>query len=467
MHAPQPTPWENIIQNNVPPGPSNVQSTVKTRRQMRLAEIKKQFLACLDMYAHGYTLTDCSATFSFFKYVTDTGYLKPKGTTLYNKFEQADKNRIDQALESRKVFQSLRPYNDNSTRTRILEGLKAYANGVPLKKCSATIKFDAYFTTDGRLQLCGERLYNSLNQEDKDQVDQALKSREENSSKKISSDQVRMSFLEGLEAYASGAPLKKCSKTIHFESYASATGYLHEGGERLYARLEQEDKDRVINALHARHELYYGQIATDDTIMERFLEGLAAYASGAALKDCSATIKFSDYVTTDGRLLREGETLYKRFEGSEGEALINKALADRRRMAAEQISGDLPHFMSALEPYGNGLDLQACGKQSGLKRKVARYFTPEGGLTSKGELLIENLPLEQQGYVLHMLKQRRQHAEQSTQVQESPMQTEAMWATAWQLTGQAVPGPSTSAEPSIPYYNSGAVGAEFQYQHGP
>ncbi|MEJ2046401.1 MAG: hypothetical protein P8X74_13495 [Reinekea sp.] len=48
-----------------------------------------------------------------------------------------------------------------------------------------------------------------------------------------------------------------------------------------------------------------------------------------------------------------------------------------------------------------------------------------------------------------------------------PMQTEAMRATAWQLTGQAVPGPSASAEPPIAYYDRKAVGVDFQHQYGP
>jgi hypothetical protein len=253
MHAPQPTPWENIIQNDVPPGPSNVQLAVNTRQRRSTSKVKEQFLAAIDKYAQGCQLKDCSATIRLSVYATDNGYLRPKGTALYNKLEQKDKDRVVQALKDRQDHQDL------------------------------------------------------------------------------DSDKIRTSFLEGLEAYANGVPLRECSATINFDIYVTAKGFLQErGGKKLYDRLEQGDKDRVISALHARQELY-------------------------------------------GRM---------------------------RQL----------HEMPASMPQTGGMD-----------------------------------PIEMTG----------------------PMQTEAMWATAWQMTGQAVPGPSASAEPPIPYYDSEAVGADFQHQYGP
>ncbi|MEJ2044664.1 MAG: hypothetical protein P8X74_13480 [Reinekea sp.] len=487
VRTPQPIPLENIIQNDVPPGPSNAQSAVKKQRRRNFAEVKEQFLAGLDKYAQGYTLKACSATIDFFSYITRDGRLQLEGRALYSKLDQKDKDRVDQAIEDRKVFNSLRP----TTRTHILAGLEAYASGALLKDCSASLSFSTYFSNNGHLLTKGESLYNKLNQEDKDRVDQALKSRKENC------DKVRTSFLEGLDAYANGAPLKDCSATLSFDTYVSSKGYLHDSGKALYDRLEQGDKDRIMDALRARREIHVERIATDNTPMDGFLGGLEAYASGATLKDCSATIRFCTYVTNDGRLLPPGRRLLNKLEGGEGEVLVNKALATRRKMAAEQISGDLLHFLAALEPYSKGLDLQTCAKELGLRmkkeryQKLERYLTPEGGLTAKGELLIENLPPNQQNDVWNKVRLRRQLLDPSAQVPESPwrlpeipssmpemgwmdqaamtdpMQTEATWATAWQLTGQAMPGPSPSAELPIPYYNREAVGADFQHQYGP
>ncbi|MEJ2064267.1 MAG: hypothetical protein P8X74_13470 [Reinekea sp.] len=491
LPSPQPTPLENTIQNDVPPESSNAQPPVKKQKRRSFAEVEKQFLAGLDKYAQGHQLKDCSATINFYSYITQDGYLHPEGTAVYNRLEQKDKDRVDQALADRKVFHSRKLYSDNSTGMRVLEGLEAYASGAPLKECSATIKFSSYFSSDGHLQPCGKSLYNGLKQEDKDRIDQALKDRKENS------DKIRTNFLEGLGAYASGAPLKNCSKAIHFDVYVSTKGYLHERGKNLYDRLEQGDKDRVLEALLCRQTILVERTSTYGAPMDEFLGGLEAYARGAPLKDCSASSRFYTYVTSDGRLREAGKRLYMSLMGSAREALVNKALADRRKIAAQHISGDLPDFLKALEPYSNGLDLLECGIQLGLKKmerylKVERYLTPEGGLTAKGELLIENLPPDEQLEVLCKVGLRRQLMDPSAQEPGSPwqlpssmlekggmdqaamtapipsdamvdpMQTEAMWTSTWQLTGQTVPGPSASAVPPIPYYDNEAIGADFQ-----
>jgi hypothetical protein len=416
LRTPQPTPWENIIQNDAPPEPSNAQPAVKKRRRRKFTEVKEQFLASLDKYAHGYTLDGCSTTIDLNAYLNDAGYLRPKGIVLYNKLEQKDKDLVDQALADRQ---------------------------------------DRKGSKEGPV-----------------------------------SDKVRSSFLEGLDAYANGALLRDCSATLSFDVYVTSKGTLHKRGEDLYNCLEQGDKDRIDDALRARRE-----IPIDDTFMDDFLGGLEAYSRGAPLTECFATVHFSTYVTSDGRLLPAGKRLRKKLAGREEEILINKALADRKRITAQQISGDLPDFMKALEPYSNGLDLLECGIQSGLTGRLERYLTPEGGLTAKGELLIENLPPDEQLEVLNMVGRRKQFTDPSAQpVPESPpwqlpssmqdmrgmdqaamvdpiqsdamvdpMQTEAMWATAWQLTGQAVPGPSAPAESPIPYYDSEAIWADFQH----
>ncbi|MEJ2044658.1 MAG: hypothetical protein P8X74_13450 [Reinekea sp.] len=312
--------------------------------------------------------------------------------------------------------------------------------------------------------------------------------------------EVTEQFMAGLEKYAQGRRLTECAETIRFAHYVTTYGHLRDRGENLIKTLSPRDRDRVHQALAARQEIYDGP---NNTTMDRFLGGLEAYARGASLQDCSETIKYAQYASADGQLRDRGKVLYRKLAEKEGEARVNEALAARREKAAERISGDIPHFLAALVPYSNGQDLEECGKKSGLKnkveryQKVERYFTLEGGLTAKGKLLIENLSQEQQDYVSRMLEQRRQCMEQSTQAQEppqqqpempasmpemavmnqaamtGPMQTEAMWATAWQLTGQSVPVawglPSESAEHPIPSYSYGseAVGANFQHQYGP
>ncbi|MEJ2075626.1 MAG: hypothetical protein P8X79_19430, partial [Reinekea sp.] len=326
---PQPTPLTNIIQNDVL---SDAQSAVKTRHRRSSAEIKEHFMASLDKYAQGHQLKGCSATINFLEYVNDTGYLKPKGIALYNKLEPKDKDRVDQALERRKVFHSLR----HPTRMRILEGLEAYASGTALIECSTTINFRQYFTTDGHLQKDGKALYAKLEQEDKDRIDQAMEDRKSF----YSLNTLIGPFLEGLEAYANGTPIRHCSATIPFHAYASARGHLYEPGIDLYNRLEEQDKNRVTDALNARREFHYGRIATNDTPMEILLAGLEAYASGALLKDCSANIEFSKYVSADGQLQPSGKKLYDKLD-KDDKIQVDQALAARRRIAAERISKDI------------------------------------------------------------------------------------------------------------------------------
>ncbi|MEJ2046468.1 MAG: hypothetical protein P8X74_24065, partial [Reinekea sp.] len=337
---PQPTPLVNFIQNDVQ---SNAQPAAKSRPRKPFAEVKEQFLASLEKYAQGDTLEGCSATIYFSLYVTDSGNLRERGKTLYDKLEQKEKDQVDQALADRKVFYSHRPYSDNSTRTRIMEGLEAYVSGAPLKNCSETINFPKYLTDDGKLASKGEALYNGLEQEDKDRIDQALEAR------KLSRpfNTYVKSFMESLEAYANGTSLRRCSATIPLTAYVSARGHLYGPGIDLYNRLGEQDKNRVTDALNARREFHYGRIATNDTPMEGLLAGLEAYASGALLKDCSATLRFSTYVSADGYLQRSGRELYDKLD-KDDKIQVDQALAARRRIAAERISKDIPPFLTAL-----------------------------------------------------------------------------------------------------------------------
>jgi hypothetical protein len=306
---------------------------------------------------------------------------------------------------------------------------------------------------------------------------------------------VKEGFLGGLAKYAEGHPLNECSDTISFKSYITDKGDLHKSGQSVYDNLLPEERLQVDQAISARKEAHLGLSMHGIAIEERLLAALENYKSGKPMRHCATNIALRSYVTAEGTLqYPRGVELYKRSDPSLRER-IDQALAIRQEIIATARTQDIPYFLSALVPYSNGLSLQMCGKQSGLEKKTKTYLTPEGGLTAKGELLVERLPQEQQDYVSQMLEQRRQRTEQSTQAQEpprqqpempasmpemgvmnqaamtGPMQTEAMWATAWQLTGQAVPGtwgmPSGSAAPAVPYYDSDAVGADFQHQYGP
>jgi hypothetical protein len=691
----QPAPLENIIQNDALAQPSNPQPAVRKRKRRSSAEINEHFLAGLDKYAQGYELKECSATISLYTYVTEKGYLRGPGDTLRESLTQRDKDRVDQALRSRRevlatnvtsidcflrgldtyasgaplkhcsatitysnfvttdghllkegkaVYKkltegdkvlvnralaarrriaakqisgdihhfmgALEPYGNGlelqkcaeqsglkkkveryltpeggltakgellienlpldkqldvkvkveqrrqlinpgaqvpespwqlpeilasmpemggmdptamvdpiqtappepsnpqpavkkrkrmrpaEIREHFLAGFIKYAQGYELKECSAAIRFSDYVTSNGCLREAGETHYKALEQSDKNLVDRALEERQKVlAGRSVVNFRAVEGLLGGLEAYASGAPLKECSAIIKFSSYVSTKGYLHEQGESLYKSLTEQDKGRVDKALRLRREFFFEQMTTKDTTMDSFLKGLDAYASGVPLKQCSTAIRYSDFVTTDGHLIKDGQAIYKKLAGGAGEVLVNRALAARRRIAAKHISGDIHHFMGALEPYGNGLELQTCAEQSGLKKKAERYLTPEGGLTAKGELLIENLPLDKQLDVKVKVEQRRQLINPGAQVPESPwqlpeipvsmpemggmdptamvdpIQTEAMMVAAWQYSGQAMPGiwgiPLESAEPPIPSYDREAFGADFQHHYGP
>ncbi|MEJ2044388.1 MAG: hypothetical protein P8X89_14040 [Reinekea sp.] len=530
LRTPQPIAVEDIIQNDALPNPQPAVGKRRGKARQELPSPKERFLAGLDHYAQGAKLKDCSATLPFSDYIHCDGSLAKRGRFLYDSFTKAEKTRLNQAITARQGAIPERMVDEDIVKEHFLAGLDHYAQGVPLKGCSANVKFKTYVTDTGRLTKAGVDLCSSLPSEDWDRVNQALCSR-----RQLASGPVAIRFLAGLDNYARGVNLVDCSAILIFKAYVTDDGRLSKRGQKLRTDLSPEDRARLDQALFCRREIYSRRVMGKDPVAERFLAGLDNYARGVCLSQCSTDIIFYHYVTDDGRLRPErGQRLYNKL-GPDDKVRVNQALTARRRIASERLSGDLDQFMATLEAYGDGLNLLDCETQSGFMGTVTTYLTSEGGLTYKGELLIENLQPDQQIDVWYAIEKRRQFLDPSAQIPESiwqlpemsssmpelggmdptlmvdpirteamydpmqteaaydpmqtgamydPMQTEAaydpmqtgtmvdpiwtetMWATAWQLTGQAVPGPSESAEPPTPYYDSGAVGADFQHQYG-
>ncbi|MEJ2041974.1 MAG: hypothetical protein P8X89_01720 [Reinekea sp.] len=599
---PQPITWEDISQNDERPEPSNPEPSDKKKRRNTSAQVEESFLAGLDHYAQGgqlkeedkdrvdrallsrrafclnraitdapveesflaglahyargAPLTNCSSTISFRHYVSSDGYLTPVGQVVYDNLSEEDQTRVNQALLSRREIPS-RPVKErvkdkDPVAERFLASLENYAGGVSLRKCSRDIRLEAYLTDDGRLrpgQGAGEFVYDNLGQNDKDRVDQALLSRRTMYLKRvIDNAPVEERFLASLDNYAEGVAIVNCSKDLFINRFVTDDGRLREGpGESLYKRLSQDEQARVKEALLSRRTKYLQRVMKQDSVEERFLASLDNYGKGIGIIRCSKDVALNNYVTDDGRLQPgPGESLYNRLS-QDDKMRVDQALIARRRRFTQRISGDVKQFVKMLEPYGNGLTLEACGLQSGLRKKANTYLTPEGGLTHKGILLIQHLQPDEQIDVWLAIERRQKCLDPSAQVSGStwqlsempssmpepggmnqaemvdpmqmeamydpiqmdamydpmqmdpmydpmqmdpmydpiqmdpmygtmqteamydPMQMEAMWASAWQLTGQAVPGirgmSAESAEPPIPHYGSDVVGADFQHRY--
>ncbi|MEJ2046279.1 MAG: hypothetical protein P8X89_23730, partial [Reinekea sp.] len=514
QRAPQPMVLDDTIQNDTSLEPSNPQPAAAPRRRRAPANgrppAKERILASLEAFAQGVDLKDCSSAIRLSDYIKTDGSLAKRGRELYDQFTDAEKTLLKQATIDRQ-----KALFEGSVQERFLAGLDNYAQGVPLAYCSTTIEFRHYVTDSGHLNKEGKALFKSLSENDQERVREALRSRSEISSRREiqnPSEQRSLAqrFLADLDNYEQDVPVVHCSTTIDFSSYVSDNGELLERGSKLRDRMSVADQARFNRALLARRDCYDKRIKDHAPVEKRFLASLDNYASGQKLSECG-DIPLRNYITEDGRLRPhpyQGQPLYNSLSRDD-KRRVDQALAARRRMAAEQISGDLPHFMAALEPYSNGVDLLTCTIQSGLKRKaerykkIERYLTEEGGLTPKGELLIENLSSDQQNYVKDKVEQRRQHMNPSAQVPESPwqqpeipasmpgmggmapasmvdpmqtetmvdpMQTESMWSAVWQMTGQAAPGiwgtPSESAEPPMPSYGNEAFGGDYQHYYG-
>jgi hypothetical protein len=488
LRSPQAITLAEVIQNEVPP---NSQPAVEKRcRKARKGQptAKERFLAGLEAYARGALLKDCSTTLPFRNYVTDDGYLRKAGKDLRVGLQPTDQVRVDQALHRRREM-----YGEPSTeelpnpqpaveagrrkararglppiKERFLAGLEAFARGAALKDCSSSLRFGDYITTDGTLVGRGLLLKDQLTSAEKTLLDQAIIARQGAKLHRLAeNDTVQERFLAGLDNYARGVQLVNCSTTLAFKDYVSDKGTLNFRGQVLRASLSPDDQNRVDQALLSRNRTQPEHLRDNDKVkvQERFLAGLDKYAQGLELEECSATLKFRYYLSDNCSLQKAGQTLYDSLS-PENQRRVNRSLAARRRVIAQQL-------IDILEPYANGPTLQVRGNQSGLKSRANTYLTSKGGLTSKGERLIENLPPGQRNEVLEAIARRQRHTELNPQVSEpwrqwpgmlppmpetggmaptamadptqaEAMRTEAMWATTWQLTGQAVPGPSES-----------------------
>jgi hypothetical protein len=501
LRAPQPSAVEEIIQNDVSLEPPNPRPAVEACRRKTIARglppAKERFLAGLEAFGRGALLKDCSSSLRFSNYINSDGKLSiRRGVPLYGELTAAEKTRLDQAIIARQGAKLIRLADEDTVKERFMEGLDNYAQGVKLKDCAATLQYKFYASDDGRLQKPGQKLRDSLPLEEQSLVDQALLCRNRIYRERSTDNRtVEERFLAGLDNYVQGVPLTECSASLDFGRYVSNDGHLQKAGQKLCDSLPPEDQARISQALLSRHDIYLKRSMNKAPLVERFLATLSDYAGGVPIKKCSRDIFLNNYVTDDGYLQPgRGETLYNKLSGDD-KVRVDRALTARGRMFIQRTSRDVGQFLATLEPYGDGLPLQQCRKRPGLKRKVTTYLTEEGGLTSRGKRLIENLQPSQRNEVSDVIAKRQRYMELNSQVPEppwqrpemsasvleqggidptataDPMQTEAMWATAWQLTGQAVPGmwgiPSESAESPIPSYGCEAVGADFQHQYGP
>ncbi|MEJ2041981.1 MAG: hypothetical protein P8X89_01755 [Reinekea sp.] len=492
----QPITLEDIGQHHAPPESSNPLPAVETR--CRKAPLKERFLAGLAAFAQGAPLKHCSPSLRFTDYIHSDGCMVKRGIPLYNQLSDAEKTLLDQAIIARQRAKHIRSAGEESVTEPPLEGIDHYAQDVSLTGNSATIAFKNDVTRNGHSDEDEEELSARLLPEDQARVNQALLPRKVLLSRLSRSSGVYRErsapnspaegrFLAGLDKYAQGVSLKECSSTLPYKCYVTDNGFLRPPGEALRKNLLEKDQDRLDKALLSRRALSMANVR----VAERFLAGLDNYAKGVKLNQCSPTLAgFGLYASNNGTLYLRGLNLRATLS-PEDQARVDEALTARRRIIARVVD----QFIATLEPYGNGLTLQQCGESSGLQKDVFKYFTQEGGLTLRGDRLIENLQPDQQADVWSAIEKRRQFMNSSAQVSGlpwqwpetlppmpepggmeppamvDPMQTEAMWASAWQLTGQAVPGtwgmPSESAESSIPQYGREAVGADFQHQYGP
>ncbi|MEJ2044380.1 MAG: hypothetical protein P8X74_19700 [Reinekea sp.] len=469
------------------PGSSNPQPAVEVRRRKTPAQLKEHFLAGLEAFGQGALLKDCSSSIRFRNYINDNGEMVRQGIPLYNRLTPAEKMQLDQAIIARQGAKLFRIADEEPVEERFLAGLGKYEQGARLKDCSATLELRRYVSSNGSLQRSGKELFKNLPPEGQERINQVLLSRSDmHLARAMTKETVEERFLAGLAKYAEGAPLNDCSATLEFGNYVFDNGTLHPRGEKLRDSLPLEDQERINNALLARRDFYDKREAADNSTSKRFLASLEKYKEGLFMSQCAEDFRLNLYVTDDGRLQPErGQPLYNKLS-QEDKVLVDRALTTRREVIAQHTVKDADKFMATLEPYANGLDLLKCGKWSGLKRKAITYFTPEGGLKPRGKLLVEKLQSDQRNEVFEAIAKRQRRTELNPQVPEppwqrpempssmpempgmnptamaDPMQTEAMWATTWQLTGQAVPGPSDP----IPYYGSEAVTAAFQHQYG-
>ncbi|MEJ2065614.1 MAG: hypothetical protein P8X74_20440 [Reinekea sp.] len=313
------------------------------------------------------------------------------------------------------------------TKEAFLAGLKAFGQGAPMINCSSSIRFSDYIKSNGEITKFGISLHKLLTEEEKTLLKEAIIDRQDAKLIRLADkDTVAERLLEGLDKYARGVPLRECSATLSFRTYVTDSGGLHKSGKKLLSSLSQEDRMLVNQALASRNAFYRNKWPTpNDPAAERFLAGLDKYEQGAKLVDCSATISFGFYVTDDGRLRQCGERLRANMSEKD-QARVNQALAARKEGVAQRASEEMDQFMTAIEPYANGRPLRECGNQSGLKRKLVTYLSPEGGLRPKGQQLFEKMQPSQRDEVLDAIAKRQRHPKSTKSSQQRPEMPSSM-----------------------------------------
>ncbi|MEJ2045893.1 MAG: hypothetical protein P8X89_21770 [Reinekea sp.] len=95
---------------------------------------------------------------------------------------------------------------------------------------------------------------------------------------------------------------------------------------------------------------------------EAFLAGLEAFAMGTPLKDCSSSIRFYDYIKSNGELHRSGIPLYKNLTAAEKELLDEAIIARQggKLMPSVDIDTVKESFLAGLDNYAQGVALDEC-----------------------------------------------------------------------------------------------------------
>ncbi|MEJ2044615.1 MAG: hypothetical protein P8X89_15205 [Reinekea sp.] len=218
----------------------------------------KLFMAGLEAFEQGVSLEDCSSSIRFDRYISNNGQLTRKGVALYDQLMPEDRMRFNQAIIARNAALLDRVSDEPPVAADFLAGLGNYAEGVSLKDCSSSIRFDHYISNNGQLTRKGVALYDQLTPEGKMQLNQAIIARNAALLDQVSDKPpVVVDFLTGLGKYAEGAPLSDCSTTLPFEDYVSNNGRLKRKGQMLYInKLNVDEKRWVSQALVSRREIF-------------------------------------------------------------------------------------------------------------------------------------------------------------------------------------------------------------------
>jgi hypothetical protein len=380
LRTSQPTPLENIVQKDVPQELPNPQPAKKRQRRSS-AEVKKQFLAGLKAFGQGALLKDCSATLPFYDYITNDGSLIRRGIPLYKKLTEAEKTRLDQAIAARRgakpkwVADSL-PQTTPPPRTD---------RECFLSRSAQPIEEEGNIQNDAPPELPNPQ--------------STVKAR-----RRRSSAEVKEQFLASLEAFGQGALLRDCSSSLPFREYIKTDGSLIKKGFSLYNTLTAAEKTQLDQAIAARQGARPIRMG-EDLVKESFLAGLDNYAQGVQLKDCSATLQFSAYVSDDGHLKQTGQNLRDSLPPEDRER-VNQALLSRRVFyLARLVSNDTVEgrFLAGLDKYAQGALIKDCS----ATLDFGRYASHKGILTDLGRSLCDSLSQEGQVRVNQALISRR------------------------------------------------------------